>query len=145
VTEHPACRKSSADAFLMPPEVAIGAVKLPLPYSLGGNWPVADMTKDKDTIWTYTTPLPSGVFTYGFSLTAPSRARRAAPSGFRRSWTRTIGQWNETKDGVVDGSIQRNSQVYVPSNPNFGTVDYSWQGPAKQQGKLTHITYFGAE
>ncbi len=33
------------------------------------------------------------------------------------------------------------SQVYVPSDPRYGTVDYSWQAPARQPGRLTHLTY----
>jgi Putative esterase len=122
------------------------------PYSWGGNWPVADMTKGKDGIWTYTTPLPSGVFTYSFVVDCtPVNTLAGDPRPSKCDTENGIGTttisdpnnrpWNETKDGVVDGSIVRNSQVYVPSDPNFHTVDYSWQGPAKHKGKLTHITY----
>ena len=40
------------------------------------NWPVAQMTLDHATgVWSYTTPLPSGTFTYGFyvNCTGPPR------------------------------------------------------------------------
>src|SRR3954454_16705084 len=30
------------------------------------NWPVADMVKGSDGVWTYTTPMPSGTYTYNF-------------------------------------------------------------------------------
>jgi enterochelin esterase-like enzyme len=107
------------------------------PDSLGGNWPIADMTKGSDGVWSYTTPLPSGVFDYSFSVdcTDPDASKCKAISDPNNR------PWNVSKDGVADGSVERSSQVYVPSDPNFGTVDYSWQGPARQKGKLTHVTY----
>jgi hypothetical protein len=122
------------------------------PYAWGGNWPVAEMTKGKDNIWTYTTPLPSGVFTYSFIVDCtpvtvlagdPEPPKCYAENGVGTTTISDPGNrpWNETKDGAVDGSIQRDSQVYVPSDSNFDTVDYSWQAPAKHKGRLTHITY----
>jgi hypothetical protein len=37
------------------------------------NWPVAQMTPDHATgVWSYTTPLPSGNFTYGFYVNCAS-------------------------------------------------------------------------
>jgi len=30
------------------------------------NWPVADMVKGADGVWTYTTPMPSGTYTYSY-------------------------------------------------------------------------------
>src|SRR4051794_19079554 len=30
------------------------------------NWPVADMVKGADGVWSYTTPMPSGTYTYQF-------------------------------------------------------------------------------
>jgi enterochelin esterase-like enzyme len=48
--------------------------------------------------------------------------------------------WTE-KSGITETSVAHNSQVFVPSDPKFGTVDYSWQAPAKVQGKLIHETY----
>jgi enterochelin esterase-like enzyme len=122
---------------LLPKDWQPGDFPLAHPNTLGGNWPIADMTKGNDGVWTYTTPLPSGVFTYSFSVDCtdpdPSKCKGISDPKNR--------PWNETKDGVADGSVSRNSQVYVPSDPNFDTVDYSWQGPAKHKGKLTHVTY----
>jgi hypothetical protein len=45
------------------------------------------------------------------------------------------------KQGVTDTSPISVSSLYVPSDPEFRTVDYGWQGPANQMGTLTHITY----
>ena len=42
---------------------------------------------------------------------------------------------------MVTGSVANNSQVFVPSDPAFNSIDYSWQAPAKVQGKLAHETY----
>ena len=40
------------------------------------NWPVAQMTLDHATgVWSYTTPLPSGTFTYGFYVNCRVTAR----------------------------------------------------------------------
>jgi hypothetical protein len=37
------------------------------------NWPVAQMTPDHATgVWSYSTPLPSGTFTYGFYVNCAS-------------------------------------------------------------------------
>jgi enterochelin esterase-like enzyme len=123
---------------LLPKDWQPGDFPLTQPNRLdGGGWPLTDMTKGNDGVWTYTTPLPSGVFTYSFTVdcTGPDLKKcTAIPDPNNRAW-------NVTKDGIVDGSVTRSSQVYVPSDPNFNTVDYSWQGPARHKGKLTHVTY----
>src|SRR6476660_3363249 len=50
-----------------------GDLPLPYPNSTAANWPVVDMTQvGHSGIWTYTTPLPSGVFTYGFFVNCTS-------------------------------------------------------------------------
>jgi enterochelin esterase-like enzyme len=94
------------------------------------------MVKGKDGVWTYTTPLPSGVFTYAFIVDCTgadqNQCKRISDPGNR--------PWNELT-GVTESSPVNNSQVYVPSDPRFGTVDYSWQAPARIKGKLTHETY----
>ena len=53
---------------LLPTDWRPGDFPLQRPNSTGPNFPVADMTKGKDGVWTYTTPLPSGVFTYSFRV-----------------------------------------------------------------------------
>lgn len=121
---------------LLPAAWQPGDVPLQKPNSTGPNFPVADMKQGKDGIWTYTTPLPSGVFLYSFLVDCPNpdgaRCKGIADPG-NRSWTE--------ESGITDSSAINNSQVFVPSDPKFGTVDYSWQGPAEVQGKLTHETY----
>jgi enterochelin esterase-like enzyme len=89
-----------------------------------GDWPVADMTKGKDGVWTYTIPLPSGVFTYSFYVNNQeadvSKAQSLSdPSNL---------PWNE-KGEKVQGSVEATSQVFVPSDRKFGTVNYWWQEP----------------
>lgn len=41
---------------------------------------------------------------------------------------------------LIDGSATPFSEVFVPSDPAFDTVDYRWQGPANRQGKLALVT-----
>jgi enterochelin esterase-like enzyme len=121
---------------ILPADWKSGDVPLQRPNSTGPNFPVSPMTKDKNGVWTFTTPLPSGVFSYSFIVDCPqpdgSKCRGVADPG-NLPWTE--------RTGVTDTSTANNSQIYVPSDPNFGSVDYSWQGPAKIQGKLEHITY----
>jgi enterochelin esterase-like enzyme len=100
------------------------------------NWPVTAMTEDATTgVWSYTTPLPSGVFTYAFYPDCTA----AAPSltGCTAMADPANPPWSSA------GSAELNSQVYVPSDPRFGTEDLSVQGPAPRtdQGALTHVTY----
>jgi enterochelin esterase-like enzyme len=121
---------------LLPTDWRPGDIPLQHPNSTAPNFPVADMTKGKDGVWTYTIPLPSGVFTYAFFVdcAGPDRSKCkpiADPSNL--AWTE--------KSGITDVSPVLNSQVYVPSDPKFNTVDYSWQSPAPTQGKLTHESY----
>ena len=100
------------------------------------NWPVTDMTEDQATgVWSYTTPLPSGVFTY--ALYPGCDAAAPALTGCTAMADPANPPWSTT------GSPELTSQVYVPSDPRFGTVNYWWQGPAPQgdQGTLTHLTY----
>jgi enterochelin esterase-like enzyme len=100
------------------------------------NWPVTAMTEDTRTgVWSYTTPLPSGVFSYAFypDCTAAAPALTAC--------TAMADPANPPWSSA--GSAELTSQVYVPSDPRFGTEDLSWQSPAPRgdQGTLTHLTY----
>jgi enterochelin esterase-like enzyme len=98
------------------------------------NWPVADMTRDPSTgVWSYTTPLPSGTFTYGFYVNFTA----SAPTLTGSTELSDPGNppWN------TSGSVEPTSQVYVPSDPRFGTVDLSWQAPRRTQGKLVDVSY----
>ncbi|MEU4659558.1 hypothetical protein AB0G32_37455 [Streptomyces sp. NPDC023723] len=55
---------------LLPRQWQPGDVPISHPNSTSPNWPVVDMDKGRDGVWTYTTPLPSGVYTYGFFVDA---------------------------------------------------------------------------
>jgi enterochelin esterase-like enzyme len=121
---------------LLPTDWRPGDVPLQHPNSTGPNFPIADMKQGKGGVWTYTTPLPSGVFTYSFLVDC------ANPDG---SKCKSISDpsnppWNEKND-VAEGSVVLNSQVFVPSDAKFGTIDFAWQGPARNQGRLAHETY----
>jgi enterochelin esterase-like enzyme len=129
---------------LSPKDWRPGDFPLQSPNSTAPNFPVVDMTKGKDGVWTYSTPLPSGVFTYAFyvdcSPASPgSRAADGQPP-CRPIADPSNRAWNEL-GGRTLGPPVLNSQVFVPSDPAFNTIDYSWQGPAKVRGRLSHETY----
>jgi enterochelin esterase-like enzyme len=125
---------TTTSAGRLPDQWRSGDFPITHPNTAAAAWPVADMKENKKTgIWSWTTPLPSGTFTYNFfrdcatddgtgctSLNDPANA-----------------PWNTT------GSVEPTSQVYVPSDPAFGTVDYAWQKPmtASKQGRLADVTY----
>jgi len=122
---------------LLPTDWQPGDVPIQSPNSTDPNFPVSEMTEvGHSGVWTYTTPLPSGVFSYGFF---PDCAA-ADQTGCTEQPDPGNPAWN-VEDGVADGSAVATSQVYVPSDAEFGTVDYSWQGPAEEQGRLEHLTY----
>ena len=113
-----------------------GDFPLPRPNATGANWPVMDLKKGADGVWAITIPLPSGTFSYAFMIDcSDARAQQCA-----RIADPVNRPWNES-NGAVKGSVVRSSQVFVPSDRNFNTVDYAWQAPAKTRGKLTHETY----
>jgi len=99
------------------------------------NWPVAQMTLDKATgVWSYTTPLPSGTFTYGFYVDCTSPPPGLA--GCTELSDPSNPPWNKS------GSVEPDSEVYVPSDPRFGTLNLSWQAPDKHRhGTLLDVSY----
>ncbi|MDT7847539.1 alpha/beta hydrolase-fold protein [Streptomyces justiciae] len=122
---------------LLPEQWKPGDVPASHPNSTSPYWPVVDMTKGKDGVWTHTTPLPGGVYTYGFFVDGDAED------------TTTTGQlpdpgnpaWNVV-DGVPQGTAVDRSQIYVPSDPDFSPVDVSWQGPSDgPRGTLRQVTY----
>ena len=125
---------------LLPSAWQVGDVPLPHPNATAPNWPLIDMKKGKDGVWSFTTPLPSGTFTYTFLVDCPNPLPTPAPASCKRIADPANPAWTVAQ-GITDSSPVNNSQVYVPSDPAFHTVDYSWQGPAKIKGKLTHETY----
>jgi enterochelin esterase-like enzyme len=95
------------------------------------------MTEDPATgIWSFTTPLPSGTFSYGFYVNCASSTQ----AGCTEVSDPANPPWNDV-DGVSTGSVEPTSQVYVPSDPRFGTVNYSWQAPGREHGKLADVSY----
>lgn len=120
---------------------------------LKSTWPVANMTKDHVTgVWSYTTPLPAGVYSYGFvvncthsELTPSQQANPNVPASYTgcpEIADPSNPPWNE-HNGVTHGSVVTYSPIYVPSDPAFHTVNYSWEAPAARRGALTDITYAG--
>ena len=114
-----------------------GDIPVPSPLAgSAGNWPVTQMTEDKATgVWSYTTPLPPGVFTYSFFVDCTAAA--PALTGCTGRADPLNPPWSTA------GSVEATSQVYVPSDPRFTTNDLAWQAPtyAALAGKLTHVTY----
>ncbi|MCV2394397.1 alpha/beta hydrolase-fold protein [Actinotalea sp. M2MS4P-6] len=122
---------------IMPADWQPGDVPIASPNSTSPNWPVVDMTeRGSSGVWTYTTPLPSGVFSYGFYVdceTADQSGCTEVPDPANPAW--------DVVDGVVTGAPVTVSQVYVPSDAKFDTIDYSWQAPNDEQGALQFLTY----
>ena len=119
------------------------------------TWPVDNMKRDAaDGVWSYTTPLPSGVFDYEFvvncthpELTTAQLADPNVPASFTGCPEIADPRnppWND-RDGVTHGSSVTYSQVYVPSDPTFRTVGYWWEAPTSPRGALTDITYRGTD
>jgi enterochelin esterase-like enzyme len=106
------------------------------------GWPSVNMTKDRATgVWSYTTPLPSGDFNYGFLLNCPSAVGR--DTGFTRCTELSDPSnppWND-QGGINAGSVETASQVYVPSDRAFHTLNYSWEAPTHPRGALRDLTY----
>jgi len=75
--------------------------------------------------------LPSGAFTYGFYVNCASPTH----AGCTEVSDPGNPPWN------TSGSVEPTSQVRVPSDPRFGTVDYRWQAPARERGTLTGVSY----
>ena len=100
---------------------------------------VTDMTEIANSgLWTYSTPLPSGVFNYGFVIDCSNDGEKGCPTVSDPN----NSPWN-AKGAVVRGSVAPMSQVFVPSDRTFGTVDYWWQGPESTlpRGALANVAY----
>jgi enterochelin esterase-like enzyme len=123
---------------LLPSEWKPGDFPIGWPNTgVGAAWPVAEMTKDRNTgVWSYTTPLPSGEFNYWYFVNCPS----ADGTGCTALPDPSNPAWN-VHNGITTGSVEPTSQVYVPSDPAFGTVDYAWQAPTSPRGELRDVSY----
>lgn len=109
-----------------------GDFPLAYPSKVGANGPVRAMTKGKDGIWTFTTPLPSGTWNYYFYKDCQTDTLE----GCDPLEDPANPHWNTTNE-----SKQFSSQIYVPSDRRFKTEDLSWQAPAKKHGTLLNLTY----
>ncbi len=106
------------------------------------GWPLSNMAEDRRTgVWSYTTPLPSGEFNYAFAVDCTD-AEMGSASGCPMIPDPSNPSWND-HDGMSLGSVEPDSQVYVPSDPSFHTVDYWWQAPTSPHGALSDVTYSG--
>ena len=98
------------------------------------NWPVVNMSENQQTgVWSYTTPMPSGTYTYGFYVNCTAAA--PALAGCTELSDPSNPPWNSS------GSVEPDSQIYVPSDPKFGTPDMSWEKPHPNQGQLIEDSY----
>jgi enterochelin esterase-like enzyme len=122
---------------IQPADWLPGDVPIQSPNSTNPNFPVHDMREIGNSgVWTFTTPLPSGVFVYNFFVdctTADQAGCTPLPDPANPAFT--------TAEGNTDTSPITVSTVYVPSDPDFNTVDYSWQGPAERAGTMRHLRY----
>jgi enterochelin esterase-like enzyme len=133
----PAHTTTTSSQGLLPNQWQPGDIPVSFPNSVNANWPVTDMQLDPSTgVWELTLPLPSGIFTYGFFVNCPSNTG----SGCTKIADPSNLPWNII-DGVTVGSVESDSEVYVPSDPAFGTVDYSWQAPSAIHGRLIDVSY----
>jgi len=127
---------TSSSEGLLPSQWAPGDFPIAFPnQGPAPNWPVAQMTLDKSTgVWSYTTPLPSGTFTYGFYVNCTSPP--PGLTGCTELADPSNPPWN------TSGSVEPDSQVYVPSDRRFGTPDLSWEAPNRRfHGSLYDVSY----
>jgi enterochelin esterase-like enzyme len=133
----PSQTTTTSSQGLLPSQWSPGDFPIPYPNATAANWPVTAMTKNSRTgVWSYTTPLPSGVFTYGFFVNCSSSTQ----TGCTEISDPSNPPWND-HNGVSTGSVEPTSQVYVPSDPRFHTVNYWWQASTYPRGALGDVTY----
>lgn len=132
----PAQTTGTSSQGVLPQDWKPGDVPIAYPNALAANWPVSDLTAGKNGVWSITVPLPSGVFTYGFFVNCGSDTG----TGCTEISDPANPPWNDI-NGTSFGSVEPDSEVYVPSDPAFGTVDYSWQAPSDTHGNLVDVSY----
>jgi enterochelin esterase-like enzyme len=122
---------------ILPNEWKPGFFPIQSPNTNAPGFPVSDMVKGDDGVWTFTTPLPSGVFGYGFYIDCPGQKQTGCTSAFDPA----NPPWNRS-GGSTAGTTPRSSQVYVPSDKSFGTIDYEWQARNDvPHGQLSIVSY----
>ena len=141
----PAHTSPASSQGLLPRQWKPGDIQIGWPNNTGQDgdgWPVVNMKEDRASgVWSYTIPLPSGEFNYGFLLNCPSAvATNSFATNCPERSDPSNPPWNE-RDGVTVGTVESTSQVYVPSDPAFHTVNYSWQAPTSPRGALADVSY----
>ena len=137
---NPALTTPTSSQGLLPSQWKAGdiATGWPAPSTPDG-WPLASMKKDPRTgVWSYTTPLPSGYYNYGFYPDCNLDEALASPDAGVSCPNREIADpgnppWNDRR-GVSTGSTDGRSQVYVPADRAFDDVNYSWEGANDTKG-----------
>jgi enterochelin esterase-like enzyme len=101
------------------------------------------MTLDSATgVWSYTTPMPPGTYTYQYYRNCTAAA--PAQSGCTGTFDPSNPPYNSV-GGVTTGTLEPTSQVYVPSDPAFGTMDLSQEAPNPVHGTVTELAYADPE
>ena len=130
---------TTSSAGWLPSQWIPGAFPIAFPNrGAAANWPIHPMTQDPETlVWSFTTPMPSGTYTYGFlrNCTNADFGSSAGCSTSTQIADPSNPPWN------TSGAVEPTSQVYVPSDPAFGTVDLSWQAPNPVHGILADVAY----
>jgi enterochelin esterase-like enzyme len=143
----PKVTTSTSSQGLLPAQWKRGDVATGWPApSTPDGWPVTEMMKDPRTgVWSYSIPLPSGYYNYGFYVGCSIDEALSSPD-------QTVGcadpevadpsnpPWND-QHGVSTGSSDGRSEVYVPADPAFDNVNDSWEGPTSPKGELTDVSY----
>ncbi|MDR3202884.1 MAG: Ig-like domain repeat protein, partial [Bifidobacteriaceae bacterium] len=105
------------------------------------NWRTEQMTLGSDGVWSFTTPLPSGTFSYRLYHNCAS----ATGSGCAAIVDPVNVPWTNSAANLAAGATAQNlSQVYVPSSSEYPTYDAAFQAPlpASAAGTLRTYTYY---
>ena len=121
---------------LLPKDWRPGDFPLPRPNSTGPNFPVTDMTKGKDGVWTSITPLPSGTFTYAFFVDGPAPTPREEGDD-----TENTSQTRDRVEKPPRGNRYRDpGQTGLPAN--FGKcTGNSWQFGQSREGRKNAVIF----
>ena len=98
---------------------------------------LSDMSKGADGVWTWTTPLPAGTFSYHF-------VHDECPGPSNAGCTRYIDPANPGWASQLSPTgAQTFVQVHVPAHPDFPTYDYPYQVPTppERTGTYEHRQY----
>ncbi|PWD51365.1 hypothetical protein C8046_12530 [Serinibacter arcticus] len=130
--------KASSVTTLTSADLRTGADWLPGDILAGYNngWLTVPMTEGEDGVWEYTTPLPSGTFSYTFTYDCTS----PTATGCARIQDPANPVWSA---GLPGAGVQTLSQVYVPQSAAVPTYDNDYQDPtaAAAKGTLENRSY----